>query len=204
MREKQGPERTQQPTDFAELAGIGPKLAGRIAQLGIGSLEQLELAAHTGRLQTAPGIGPGRARLIREQLEQHFRRTRHAARGQVQELSCAAPLADLLDVDHEYRVKARVGTLPRVAPKRFNPGAVAWLPVLKTSIGPYSYTAFFSNTATAHHLGKARNWVVVLAEREGRVTQYTVVSETRGDWRGQRVVRGRERECRDYYSSWAA
>jgi hypothetical protein len=31
--------------------------------------------------------------------------------------------------------------------------------------------------------------------------QRTVVTETRGDQRGQRVVRGRERECRAYYQT---
>ena len=29
--------------------------------------------------------------------------------------------------------------------------------------------------------------------------QRTVVTETRGDLRGRRVVRGRERECREHY-----
>jgi putative hydrolase len=31
--------------------------------------------------------------------------------------------------------------------------------------------------------------------------QRTVVTESRGDLRGRRVVRGREDECRDYYEA---
>ena len=33
--------------------------------------------------------------------------------------------------------------------------------------------------------------------------QRTVVTETRGDLRGLRVVRGRERECLQYYQEYA-
>ena len=59
------------------ISGLGPKLAARVCeQLGVRTLEQLELAAHTGRLQTVAGIGPGRARRVREQLDARFKQTR--------------------------------------------------------------------------------------------------------------------------------
>jgi len=35
----------------------------------------------------------------------------------------------LLDVDREYREKARAGSLPGIAPRRLNPEGRAWLPV---------------------------------------------------------------------------
>lgn len=191
--------------DFAELAGIGPVLAARIRDtLKVHTLEQLELAAHTGRLKTVAGVGAGRSRYIRQQLQERFKSARGPASSSASPLKTAPPVADLLWIDHEYRVKAKVGVLTRVAPKRLNPTGAAWLPILRTTLGATSYTAFFSNTEAAHRAGKTHSWVIVLAECGGRANQYTVVSETRGSWRGQRVVRGREDECREYYQSWAA
>ena len=61
---------------------------------------------------------------------------------------------DLLDVDREYRRRAKAGDLPMIAPRRFNPRGEAWLPVLHTSRGERHYTALFSNTALAHRLGR--------------------------------------------------
>ena len=58
----------------------------------------------------------------------------------------------LLDVDREYREKARAGSLARVAPRRMNPEGKAWLPVLHTRFGPWHFTALFSNTERAHEL----------------------------------------------------
>lgn len=57
----------------------------------------------------------------------------------------------------------------------------------------------FSNTALAHRLGRTRDWVVIYFENDFQAGQRTVVTETRGDLRGRRVVRGRERECRAHY-----
>jgi hypothetical protein len=37
-------------------------------------------------------------------------------------------VGELLDVDREYRDKAAVGQLPRIAPRRFNPSGESWLP----------------------------------------------------------------------------
>ena len=64
----------------------------------------------------------------------------------------------------------------------------------------WHFTVLFSNTARAHELGRVLDWVVVYFhskdEPEG---QSTVVTETRGQLAGKRVVRGREAECRGYY-----
>ena len=50
-----------------------------------------------------------------------------------------------------------------------------------------------------------RDWVVIYfyddSHEEG---QHTVVTETRGPLTGQRVVRGRETECRAWYQRAAA
>lgn len=110
----------------------------------------------------------------------------------------------LLDVDREYREKAAAGVLPKIAPRRFNPEREAWLPVLHTRFGPWRFTALFSNTERAHDLHRTHDWVVVFAsDEEGNDTQYTVVTEYRGDLRGERVVRGREPECGVHYRALA-
>jgi hypothetical protein len=109
----------------------------------------------------------------------------------------------LLDVDREYREKARAGILPRIAPRRFNPDREAWLPVLHSRHGPWHFTALFSNTELAHQLHRTYDWVVIFyADGEkGDEGQVTVVTERRGKLAGQRVVRGREPQCARYYES---
>ena len=59
----------------------------------------------------------------------------------------------------------------------------------------WQFTALFSNTALAHELGRTDDWVVLYFHRDhGPEHQRTVVTETRGEHRGRRVVRGREDE----------
>ncbi len=112
-----------------------------------------------------------------------------------------APLSEpgvdlLLDVDAEYRRRTAAGDLPKIAPRRFNPGGEAWLPILHTDRGPWQFTALLSNTARAHELGRTDDWVVVyFHSNDHEEGQRTVVTETRGRLTGERVVRGREADC---------
>ena len=106
----------------------------------------------------------------------------------------------LLDVDREYREKARAGSLPRIAPRRLNPEGKSWLPVLHTRFGPWHFTALFSNTIRAHEIHRVYDWVVIFySHPEDGEGQATVVTERRGALTGKRVVRGREPECARYY-----
>jgi hypothetical protein len=89
--------------------------------------------------------------------------------------------------------------LRKIAPKRFNPQGEAWLPVLNAKREGWSFTALYSNTATAHRLGKTHDWVVIYYEKAGGQRQGTVVTAEWGRLAGERVVRGRERECREHY-----
>ena len=60
----------------------------------------------------------------------------------------------------------------------------------------WHFTVLFSNTARAHELGKVRDWVALYFHSDsGGEAQRTIVTETHGDLAGQRLVRGREREC---------
>lgn len=184
---------------FASVPGIGPELAKRIWEtLGIDTLEELELAAHDGRLQQVRGIGPERAAMLRAVLAEMLSRTRRRPRREPRD---EPDVATLLDVDAEYREKAEAGRLPKIAPRRFNPTGEAWLPILHTQRGPWHFTVLYSNTALAHELGTVRDWVVIYFHRENEPEegQRTVVTETRGPLVGRRVVRGRERECREHY-----
>jgi hypothetical protein len=106
-------------------------------------------------------------------------------------------VATLLDVDAEYR--ARADRLPKIAPRRFNPDRVAWLPILHTERGVWHFTAMFSNTGLAHRVHRTRDWVVLYFHADDRPEgQCTVVTETHGDLIGRRVIRGREAECRTH------
>ncbi len=135
---------------FQTVPGIGPELAARIHDaLHVETLEQLEQAAHDGRLDGVPGIGARRTAVIRAGLAERLgRRPRAPAAAQHR-----APIGMLLDIDREYRERASAGTLRKIAPKRFNPAGEAWLPVLHAEREDSRFTALFSNTANAHELG---------------------------------------------------
>ena len=106
----------------------------------------------------------------------------------------------LLEIDREYREKARAGKLVRIAPRRFNPEHKAWLPVLHTRRGGWDFTALLSNTERAHELHRTYDWVVIFYSASGEPQgQATVVTERRGALTGLRVVRGREPECARHY-----
>lgn len=178
---------------FADLPGIGETLAERIhRELGVSTLEELERAAHDGRLERLEGFGDKRARAVRDVLA--TRLARRPRRRAAPREDGAPPVAIILDVDRNYRERAAAGTLHRIAPRRSNPSGEAWLPILHEERGGWSFTALFSNTPLAHKLGKTHDWVVVYHERHGEEGRATVVTETRGPLRGRRVVRGREAE----------
>lgn len=187
---------------FATVPGIGEELAQRIhRQLHLESLEELELAAHDGRLAGVRGFGERRVRGVREALAGILARSsRRRARARRlresdDEPAPRPPVGALLDFDAEYRRRAEAGDLRRIAPRRFNPRGEAWLPILHGEREGWELTAVYSNTARAHELGRTRDWVVIYSERDGDESQCTVVTERAGPERGRRVVRGREAEC---------
>ena len=186
---------------FQTVPGIGPALARRIHdELHADTLEQLEVAAHDGSLEAVPGVGPRRAAMVRAALAEMLARTRRPRGGGAGGEEPGVEL--VLDVDREYREGAEAGRLPTIAPRRFNPGGEAWLPVLHAERGPWHFSALFSNTARAHELGRTRDWVVIYFAADGaHEGQRTVVTETTGTLAGRRVVRGREAACREYYRS---
>jgi DNA uptake protein ComE-like DNA-binding protein len=186
-------------TLFRTIPGIGPELAERIHDaLGVETLEALEVACHDGRLENVRGMGRRRAAIVRAALAEILAPVRNAARSSLENVE--PPVEMLLDVDREYREKASAGRLPRIAPRRFNSEARAWLPILHAQRGDWHFTAMFSNTATAHKLGRTRDWVVLYFDSDHHgERQRTVVTERSGALAGHRVVRGREQECAEHY-----
>jgi putative hydrolase len=175
--------------------GIGRVLANRLhEELGLETLADLEAAAHDGRLATVAGFGAKRLAGIRDSLAHRLGRVR------VPIVPDKPPsVAELLDVDREYREKGTAGELQRIAPRRFNPSRDAWLPILHTRRGNRRYTALFSNTARAHRTGNTRDWVVLYGDNGSGEHRHTVITATFGPLRGRRVVAGREDECRAVY-----
>jgi hypothetical protein len=188
---------------FRAIPGIGPDLARQIHDtLHVDTLEALEAACNDGSIETVPGIGKRRAASVRAALAQLLsqRRVRGLRLG-VRQAQYEPPVELLLEVDREYRESAAQGKLRTIAPKRFNPEGKAWLPVLQTERGAWHFTALYSNTAKAHELGRARDWVVMYFYDADHVErQRTVVTESRGPLAGRRVVRGREGECQQFYA----
>lgn len=196
---------------FCTIPGIGEELARRIhEELHIETLEELEIAAHDRRLASVPGMGERRLSGTRATLESMLSKStrRRARQRRLAEAGQRAAAIDspqpsvgaILDIDAKYRREAQAGKLRKIPPRRFNPKGEAWLPILHTELKGWSFTALFSNTARAHNLGMTKDWVVLFFERDGHEDQCTAVTETHGELKGRRVVRGREPECLRHYA----
>ena len=186
LRGTTGPE-----TLFCSVPGIGPALARRLhEQLHVETLEQLAHALRDTSSERVAGLGTRRRKSLHQATVKLMQRIRPVR-------ADSEPGVDMiLSVDEAYRQKALAGSLPRIAPLRFNPSGAAWLPIMHTTRNGWHFTVLFSNTARAHELGKTRDWVVVYFHSTGGTpAQRTVVTESHGPLAGARVVRGREDEC---------
>jgi DNA polymerase (family 10) len=167
------------------LPGVGEKLAGLIEEYAkAGKVELLESLKKEVKAEDL-------AKVSKE------RQKHPSAEGNTPML----PVGLILEMDAEYREKAKGGKLKRIAPKLLNPEKKAWLPILATERKGWKFTIMFSNTETAHKLGKTDDWVVVYYEKGKGENQCTVVTEHRGEMKGKRVVRGREAECKKHYET---
>jgi hypothetical protein len=196
-----------------KLPGIGTNLAHAIRDLVLTGrlpmLERLRGEGHsTSHLAAGPGSGARTARHLPAELEhdslEELDVAAHADRPADSPQSAESPeppIAEILEIDREYREKATAGLLYRITPRLHNPRHEAWLPVLHAHRGERHYTALFSNTGRAHQLGMTSDWVVVYHDGAGRPErQCTVITAQFGPLAGRRVVRGREGECASYYA----
>lgn len=186
---------------FASIPGIGPVLAERLVDLlGVSSLADLEAALRLGDAEV-PGIGPRRRAAILAGLAARLNRWPGVRRGRQATDAPMPPVALLLAVDARYRGKVAADTLHKIAPRRFNPAALAWLPIMHHHAEGWDFTALFSNTANAHALGRTRDWVVIhFRGPDGTEGRATIVTETAGPLAGRRVVRGHEAACAAHYA----
>lgn len=166
------------------IPGVGEKLAGLIEEyVKFGTVELLESL---------------KKEVTAEDLMKVSAKKKHPP---AQGKKATLPVTLILEMDAEYREKAGAGKLKRIAPKLLNPEKKAWLPLLAAEREGWKFTIMFSNTETAHKLGKTDDWVVVYYEKGKGENQCTVVTEHRGELKGKRVVRGRETECKKHYET---
>jgi hypothetical protein len=175
---------------FQSVPKIGPHIAHQLhEELHLETMEALEAAAVDGRLASVKGIGPRRVRSIQHSLESILARRRPAQAGH----SLPPPIAAILEVDRAYRSAAECGALATTVPKRFNVTGENRIPILHTEVGPWRFTALYSNTANVLRFGRTQDWVVIYYEQDGAAEgQCTVVTEHHGPMAGLRVVRGFE------------
>lgn len=172
------------------VAGIGPVLAIRIHdRLGIESLEDLEVAAHDGRLATLDGFGSKRVQNVKDSLAGILSYRRLPQVNNQAGTSSSPSVDELLDVDREYREKAGRGELTLIGPRRLNPKGERWLPILHTTRSDHHFTAIFSNTARAHQLGMTNDWVVIYRD-DPEGGQWTAITAKRGPNAHSRVIKG--------------
>lgn len=186
---------------FTTLPTIGPELAHRIYDhLHVETLPELYSAAISGRLDEIPGIGKKRAGAIQDCLAERLRHSPKPMTPLYPKTDRSIPIEEILDIDAEYRQKAEADALPKVAPLKFNPGNVAWLPILHTQRDHRHYTALYSNSARAHELNTTKDWVVVYRDDDQQHGRWTVITSQFGKLRGCRIIRGREDECETLYT----
>jgi hypothetical protein len=187
---------------FSSIPGIGPRMAEQIVdELDLHSLEELEVAAHDGRLQSLRGFGPKRVRSVRDTLQTMLDRSvrYRTQRGRLKPAEEGPSVSLLLEMDARYRKLAEEDRLKKIAPRRFNPEQKAWLPIMHQEAEGWSFTLLFSNTHRAHELGKTHDWVVIYFSGREEEGQHTVVTAGSGPLKGKRIVRGREQECLEHY-----
>ncbi|MGZ5484274.1 MAG: helix-hairpin-helix domain-containing protein, partial [Pyrinomonadaceae bacterium] len=113
-------------TVLRTVPGIGKVTAQRLYdELGIETLEELEAGAHDGRLTNV--LGDKRLAGVRDSLATRLGRMRPQALWSDLD---QPNVAEIIDVDHEYRTKAAQGLLSKIAPRRLNLRHEAWLPIL--------------------------------------------------------------------------
>jgi putative hydrolase len=189
---------------FEAVPGIGHELTLRIQDtLHIDTLEDLDVAARDGRLETVSGVGPRRAAGIRAALDDTVsRRRRWHCRPSSDGPATEPSVAMLLDIDRVYRERAAAGALPMIAPKRPNLEGHPPLPLLHVTNAGWHFTAMYAYAyvGRTQEPACASSWVVVYFYDDTQEEhQRTVVTETHGTLTGKRVVRGREMACRAFY-----
>lgn len=152
---------------LAKLPGVGPRRAEALRdKAGVTTLEGLRQAALDGKLTQHIGRRPLQGIVS-------------AVEARLREEACP-PTLDEPDVEDLLALDAACRSGGECQARR----------------GGWTLRAAPANTALAHRLGMTSDWVDIEFERGEVSGQRTVVTQPRGALKGQRVVRGRETECR--------
>jgi hypothetical protein len=193
---RDGVFRTLRPADahvepdrlLTSLAGIGPWLALRLRErLGVETVDELDAAFRSGRLDEA-GLGPVRSQAVRAALAE-----RQQQGGLLPFAETEPSVSDLLAVDAAFREHA----MRHQQTRSDADGLWNWLPPFRTERNGWRFRARFPRSSLALPTDAALQRVEVQFDRNGRSGQRKVVTLVRGAQVGGRVVRGRERECRE-------
>lgn len=155
---------------FQTVPGVGPVLADRFATLlDAQDLEELEAMLADPKMNV-PGLGPRRRRAILAALSDRLEPIRRD-RSRRADPANEPPVSLLLEADALYRKKDSAGELRQIAPRRFNPEGVAWLPVLHLRRGDWHLTLLYSTTQgapmslTKHGIGLSSSSIMAMRPR---------------------------------------
>ena len=190
-------------TAAASVSGVRQSLATLVKENGVDGLSGLKGVGEKLAGLIEEYVKKGSVELVRDLEKEVPKEKLKAVEAKKSEHSFSKPLQlsvdIILEIDAEYRKQAAAGKLKMIAPRLLNPEKKAWLPLMAREHKGFKFTVMFSNTATAHKLGKTGDWVVVYYEKGKGENQCTVVTESRGAMKGKRVIRGREEECAEFY-----
>lgn len=105
------------------------------------------------------------------------------------------PIAELLDVDQEYRDAASHDQL------RLDVSSHS--PMMSVQRGDRHYTVHYSHSPRAQQFHATEDWVVIERDDQPEHMKWTVMTSHDGRLHGCRTVRGRDEECYDYYRAAA-
>jgi hypothetical protein len=199
---------------FRRVSGVSPVLARRIhRELAIDTLEDLEVAAHDGRLKRLTQYTPRRMKMIQNALARILVHSSRRNSRRFGDLARAGVIIDmprsnvpspgvslLLKIDADYRDKVSANLLSKLkGPGDGGSDETAWPPILHTEVGDWQFTVMFQSPTRG--ADDNENRVVIFFERDGLEDQRTVVTEGKGHLAGRRVVAGNSSDLFGFHSN---
>ncbi|MEZ5499691.1 MAG: hypothetical protein R3E77_09715 [Steroidobacteraceae bacterium] len=188
------------PTLLGAVVAVGKRTAQRAHEiLGIESLEELEVAAHDGRLAALAGMGAKRLEAIRTALATLLG-TRLTKGGLLPAAALIAPsVADLLYVDETFRkFRIKPDSAKRTGNADREPASPGHMIIHLVHHG-HNYTVMEGACASGGGLWRDR--VSIMYDGADRWRQCMVVTEQIEHGPANRLILGRELECRKYHAA---
>lgn len=169
--------------------GIGPVLADHLQEeLHIFSLADLRESVANGTIERL-SVSKEVIRNIVNALKEHD------ALSELRKPFALEPtVPDLLALDQQYREWVAKDALFGESSEMTS------VYVLRKSFHGWHFRCLFSQGSLAARLGKSEDWVTIYFNDGSAYGERTVETAESGPLSGQRVVRGREKECQQYYN----